>query len=438
MLHKIVFALTVIIVLYSEVGRGDQGMSVVAPEEILAEDSHTIGREKFPVANQSGTTPGQNVQYLLTRQGFVWEGIIEPGDKTLYVRLPDQRGGVTISRLDVLCIATCKEELFEYRKSQINQADASEIIKLADWGVRHQLTLPAIAMIQAAAETAEPSVRDMLNKKAAQLQFIEKIRLDSLKHKKALVPANQSQEKERHVEQLRKIEQWGRKIPLSVQDRFLKKIQPVLFRHCSSEDCHRESNQELDFVLYQSVMKSSKRVNSLKNLRSVLARIDLASPQTSRILNHPPVKDRHGKTCYPFGNTHDSLKDYETFVAWISGLAGYLSPEEVRSAAEDLSLPSLPQGIAGETVPASEPTKNDGNEQIPVNPMATVPPSTPQASPVIQTSTGLTADGEKFLNSQRQAQDEQKRRLGAPVVTGPKDAFDPILFNRRYHPEKFK
>ncbi|MDD3585667.1 MAG: hypothetical protein PHQ75_00675 [Thermoguttaceae bacterium] len=449
MLYKAFLLVLLALLLTSKAQASDQGISVVAPEEILAEESGSGGQR--PLATKSEATEPASagkVQYLLTRQGFVWEGVIEQGDKTLYVKLPDQSGGVTISRLDVLCIAGSKEELFEYRRVQVNQADIGEVIKLADWGVRHQLTLPAIALLQSIAQTADASVRDMLNKKISQLQYIEKIRLDSLKHKPIPARPEQSGEESRRSEQLRQTEQWGRTIPLAVQDRFLKKIQPVLFRHCSSEGCHRESSKELDFVLYQSVIRSSKRVNGLKNLRSVLVRVNLASPQASRILNHPPITDRHGKPCYPFGNAPDSLKDYETFVDWIGGLSGLLSPSDIRAAGEERPLTAPSQGPSTGTPPNMQNVPDTGNVATPVLPVTGVPAASApaaeapvtveQTQSMIQPATGLTADGQKFLDSQRQAQEEHKRRMGAPTIADPKDAFDPILFNRRYHPEKFK
>ncbi|MDO5579960.1 MAG: hypothetical protein Q4G69_02395 [Planctomycetia bacterium] len=398
-----------------------------------------------------------SIQYVLTRQGIIQEGIVQDRDQSVYIQFGKGKGGFTISKLDILFIGKTKEELLEYRRARIRPSDTAEILKLADWGIRNQLLLPALQMLKFSRESTEDlSSREILDKKIQQMEMIEKIRVDSLKKQKNPVRDPKIAEKEKERIDW---EKWSKTIPLSVQEQFLRKVQPVLLRRCGSSGCHSEADEQ-NFIIRQTGNGSPARQNSLKNLAAVLEKTDLNQPSASSILSHSKIVNQKGIRVYPFGSDSNSLKDYEAFVKWISELEGKM--KKASPSPFQIQKGSVPAG------PAVNTQIDSSSNPLPVAPNSALKNATPKAGsklnpvpdPKVPVKPGLLpkAGGEekepddqkkgasKFqfqgpsVANEKASQkgdpnstEEVYRRVGLLPTDIPKDIYDPILFNKKYH-----
>lgn len=362
------------------------------------------------------------IQYVLTRQGIIQEGIIHDRDQSIYIQFANGKGGFTISKLDILFIGQTKEDLLEYRRARIRPSDTAELLKLTDWAVRNQLFTPAFQMLKHTLEsTTDYSSREILEKKIRQMEMIEKIRTDSLKKRTEIAPDPKRIEEERERIEW---EKWSKSIPMTIQEQFIRKVQPVLLRRCGSSGCHSEADGR-SLIIYQTGNGSPVRQNSLKNLAAILEGVDLDQTSSSAILSHSKIVNDKGIRVYPFGSDSNSLKDYENFVKWINDLQGKMkkmgpSPlQKIKDPKKSGSKSDLPQDPIPEAQ-KKEQEKSDSTHKAGLSHFHFQGPATVnRKAPPVKGDPNST--------------EEVYKRVGLLPTDIPKDIYDPILFNKKYH-----
>ncbi len=364
----------------------------------------------FPLlAAQSPSDDG--TRYFLTRLGLIQEGIPEDRGETVFLRLPGG-GGLTISKLDILFVGLTRSELFEYQRRLLPEGDTSALLKLADWAGRNRLATEAIAYLKETAQTtADSASRATILQHIAKMEYVERIKNEA---------ARQMSESEKNLSAISlpgaatmvdperaRLSEFSKGIPYTVEEKFIRRVEPILLRRCGGSDCHQEETGAT-FTLAHPETASSFRTAHLRNLESVLDFVSCARPETSPILNHPKILGNNGEQVWPFGADEKSLKDYETFVEWITSLNGKL--------ANYIPDPNRPRPAGRERiVKPMEPERETTNE-IPL--MANIPIDSTK----------------EYKRVDPNDNDEALRRAGYHPKTVLRDEFDPAPFNQKYHP----
>lgn len=369
-------------------------------------DDGTTAEQETPDANR----------FVLTRLGIVQEGIPEDRGETIFLRLPNSTGGLTISKLDILFIGRTRPELFEFQRRQLPEGDVGSLLKLADWALRNQLAPEAIALLKRTAEkTVDPSARAALLERLAKMEYVERIKSEALRRMSpsgdSSDSANGSAAETLDPEQTRLLA-FAKEIPFTVEERFTRKIEPILLRRCAAADCHLSGSHDTVFPLVEPSSEKSLRFGHLRNLETVLGAVSFHRPETSPILNHPSVTDENGERIWPFGEDSASLKDYEQFVEWVTSLGPKMKnyiPDPARQIKARHQV---------------EPTQNSADSG---------PESAPDAVLAANIPLAETREHEK-PNPNDDA--EALKRAGYLPTETLRDEFDPTPFNRKYHPQR--
>lgn len=409
------------------------------------------------------------VQYVLTRQGIIREGIVFDRDNSVYVQMINQKGGFTISKLDILHIGISREDLFVCRLAQIPPSDIGEQLKLADWAVRNQLIPSAVRMLQELLPTVTPNMKAIIEKKIRELETVERIRLQSLNTR----ANNASEFSSSDPFEKEKIcwDKWARTFPVSVQDQFFRSVQPLLLKRCGTEGCHHESDHRV-LTFYHCKKDLPVRVAGLKNLATVFKKINFLEPVKSSILTHPNIQDEKGVRIYPFGSDNNSLHDYKAFFKWIESTSGKMqsaepSPDDQTEKASKISGQNSGQSGNSDKIDNGSPNMKDpmkdkdqtassGDLPLRDSPALSNVPSDTDSLKNSSADSAQTrsqnenlsgaanqfviqkADKNKKISKTSESSDSPesgKKRVANPVVI-PKDVYDPVQFNSRYHPEK--
>lgn len=361
--------------------------------------------------------------FVLTRQGVIQEGNIVDGEQSIYLQFPGGKGGITISRIDLLFIAKSREEIFDYRLSQIHPNDYGELLRLADWAVRNQLIQQAITMLgTSAAQVTDLNARETMLQKREQLLFVEKIRDEALRKKEEPLDEQALLLQQQHNLIAGELESWGKGVPLSVQEKFIRKVQPILLKRCGTKECHGNEGESGAFVIDRGT-GYTRRSSTLVNLKTIMEWVNFANPSNSPILTHPPMVDHQGNARYPFGNDSSSYKDYEAFTTWVYSLSSLAGSETAKKS-------NFSQSTFRENLPVSTHNNTNNNNEENFRPRQL----SPSPVPMSETLAGSQADG---IIGPVTGNINPGRFAGTPPIPVPKDVYDPVLFNSRYHPERW-
>lgn len=153
---------------------GDGAEPVSSPES-------AVGADGSDAAGVGAPSP-ESTRFVLTRMGIIQEGIPEDRGETIFLRLPNSGGGLTVSKLDILFIGKTRTELFEFQKRQLPAGDVGSLLKLADWAGRNQLAGEAIRTLKETAEaTADPTGRSALLERLAKMEYVERIKSEAVR-----------------------------------------------------------------------------------------------------------------------------------------------------------------------------------------------------------------------------------------------------------------
>lgn len=390
----------------------------------------------LPAANllfseEPGTPSGD--QFFLTSQEKLYEGVPEDRGDSWLIKPPGQSGGLLISKLDILFIGDTRESVFEFRKSRLPAGNYAAVSKLAEWGTRNQLSEQALRLLEETAAEADPETQTVLRRQIERIGYVERLKKEA-EDRLSETESGQNARPAKDPEHAR-LEEFGRQVPLSVQDAYARKIQPLLLRRCAAAGCHDTETPENGFTLAKPQRRTA-RYENLANLEEVLRRVDLTVPASSRILNHPEIIDQYGQQVYPFGSDTNSLKDYKLFSEWVLSL-GKKMTRPIRFTEPTAGMYAVPAESKKETLHGEAPGSPEAQPAGFESRYARTPQPAPVGAP---RPLDLTEPPGEAAPSAA----PKYRRLPAPaefpslsVIEEPtiRDEFDPEPFNSKYHPE---
>ena len=354
------------------------------------------------------------VRYFLTVQEKLYEGIPEDRGDSWLIKLPGQTGGLLVSKLDIAFIGESRNEVFDFRKEKLPPGNFAMAAKLAEWGTQNQLTDRSLDLLKEKIAEADPETHVVLQRQIDRIEYIENLKKNA--QNRLNDPSSLHVQHRVKSPEMQRLEEFSRHVPISVQDSYARKIQPLLLSRCALADCHQAGtpNRTLSFV--KPDKRTARQVNLL-NLEQVLCRVDLTVTDQSRILNHPEIIDQYGQQVYPFGNDANTLKDYKIFTEWIASLKKKVKP--------------FPFGM--------EPEQSVSPKKLSeLCPSSTVSPSVYASHPIDLTDSSSDASD----NIDTSLSQHPKKLPNPPIVPIPnldetviRDEFDPEPFNRKYHPD---
>lgn len=426
-----------------------QSLTEEANRNLMIEPTQSLETSSFssplqdsslsPLQKESETTPNPPlIQYILTQQGVILSGTVIDKENSIYLQLPEGKGGFTISKPDIQFIGQTRQEVFDYRRLNIHPRDWKEFLKLADWAGRNELESPAQIMLKELLPNVnDQSVIEIFQQKIIQLQAIEQIKRKAIQREKELKIVN-SNNPNAELTEKQLLDLWSKSIPQNVHERYLRRIQPILYRRCLK--CHSDSNVPEYQLQNQPGGLVSREIN-LKNMRETFAWINFSEPAKSPILFHSPVSELEEQNLSVFGRDRNSLKDYENFVEWVNDVPKRMpryTPDPLRQKKTD-------------SLSNSDHYYNQNNPNLTNNPEnqnsalfssdLTQNTDSPQTHSSNQNETKIIQLGQtnemfgvhyEDINSPELV---LKRGNFIPEAA-PKDDYDPLLFNQRYHPEK--
>lgn len=333
---------------------------------------------------------------VLLQNGSLLEGAVQ--------RLPDevvlkQPGGVIRLRAsEVAQVATDAVSVYEWlRKTRIGPRGSSEEhLALAGWAIDNRLW-PQAARELLDARQANPSSRRLA---VLELRFDELTRArpgpPEPRRDSAVVVASYEAPVEAPIKDpVESPEAALPRMPEGTVEFFTRRIQPMLRHGCAAAGCHRGGEADR-FPLDPSWLRGHADSRSTdRNLRATLAEIDMGSPANSRLLQ-AAAGPHHGATPVSGPRREEVLAKLS---AWVHAVASLnpvdLPPPPASSGAEMIA----PVQVASHEEPLAEPQGSFRRD-------TRVAQATFQPAPLV--------------------------RGGQVRHVGPRDEFDPAIFNERF------
>ena len=288
------------------------------------------------------------------------------------------------------------------------------VAKLAEWGTQNQLADRSLDLLKEKIAEADSETRVVLQRQIDRIEYIENLKKNA--QNRLNDPSSLHAQYRVKSPEMQHLEEFSRHVPISVQDSYARKIQPLLLSRCALADCHGADTPDRTFLLVKPDKRTARQVNLL-NLEQVLCRVDLTKTDQSRILNHPEVIDQYGQQVYPFGNDANTLKDYKIFTEWIASLKKKVKPFPFGMKPEQSVLPKKLSELC---------------------PSPTVSPGVYASRPIDLTdsSSGISDSNDTSLPRYQKLPPGSSiapiSNLDEMVI---RDEFDPEPFNRKYHPD---
>ncbi|MDR2644283.1 MAG: hypothetical protein LBC74_15995 [Planctomycetaceae bacterium] len=463
----IFFMVTVVIpvYLYAQDPMKRQVSDVVTPNNLSS--SIPIGNNSFN-NGINNCNDNSGTKYYLLKTNYIIEGNAKFDGKTYDIKT--NYGSVRIPLQNIAFIGQSREEIYRYKKTQLNPLGRTDLLKFAEWCVANSLLQEAILEYENALQVAGDNVTTdiirqriiTLKKNIAEINNVDQVASNTVNNFSkgeidgSFITDSDIKYGNNHI-----------KAAKNLADNFKRHVQPILMKNCVHADCHGISKgNPQKFILTHNVPTESGTVNSLQNnLNACLLYIDLESPMRSSLLNFFIVP--HAKYTPPFNVESD---EYNKVVAWVQLAAKNLPLIKVSDLAK---LFSDPQPILTSEVITSEYIASDPNKTVPsvkfemVNPKVTtnlpasfqevvdlqnqannnrmysnnnvtknhsaIPRSTqPTTSPANQTSFPMPA---KINNDVTVSTTSNENIFNlVNIDENDIDRTDPMIFNKMYHP----
>lgn len=387
---------------------------------------------KQPVAE-----PNRKAQLLVTTSGRAIEGDVVPsGDGVMLYR---SGGGVFLHKNQIRCIASDFKDAYFKQRDSMRLPSADDHCDLAKWCITYHQYNFAREELRRALKKApgHAGARQML------LQ-IEEV-LDRPKETPAATYAARQDKTSVDAESLGGLSRETAAV-------FTTKIQPLLKHKCGNASCHGPNTDQQFRLQAPGPVNQGHRVFSERNLSAILKEIDLLDPEQSRLL----VKGRqaHGGTNgSPFSGP-GGQGQWERLVAWVGMVAaekgGPSRNARSRLAREDLVQAELAnkqahlfeepieESAAGETGKQSNMGRRPAADSVS---SATLDAASSELTGEEESDrlAALLAQFPDGRSQQRSIEEEEaekpisEQELQQVYEESRPDAFDPDIFNRRYH-----
>jgi hypothetical protein len=353
----------------------------------------TDDRQDIPTDGVLVLYGGQVLQGRIAREGDFYRVVLPNAE----IRV---RGG------EVAYECASLDDAYRRRRADIRMDSADEHVELAGWCLRNGL------LGAAAAELADAMAGDPTNPMIPHLER----QLEAARRPSG-PPTSLPQVKRTRVASVKELEEMVRRMPRGSVETFTVAIQPVLLNSCTTGGCHGPRSADGFHLLRGSAGRPTSRRATQRNLQAVLGLIDRQRPEASPLLVE--ALRAHGTAAQPALTEKDAAK-YRQIVQWIYSVAQSDQPD--RRTPQTIG-PGSP-ATAGPTVAAT--VSDAAGVRSPWQGIAPGP------------STGTAAKSPWPEPPPAEGSDEKpappKVKRGTelePFV--PVDAFDPEIFNRRYH-----
>lgn len=318
-------------------------------------------------------------EIVLLQNGSVLEGRVEQLPDEVILKQPG--GMIRLRSAEVAHVGPSLVAVYDWlRQSRIGRRGSSEKhLALADWAIDNQL------WPQAARELLDARP---YNPGSGRLALLER-RFDELTRptpppaERRFDPRVVATSHEAPVDSAEALsEEPLPTIPDSSIEFFTRRVQPLLRNGCTTAGCHRGGEGD-PFLLDESWLRGHADARSTtRNLRTALAEIDLGSPEQSRLLAIA-AGPHHGVTPIRGPRREELLKKLSDWV------------HEIAAANATQLPPPSDESVDPAVMPAQEPSLDPA-----------VTPAVYQPAPLV--------------------------RGGQTRPLGPRDEFDPAIFNERF------
>jgi hypothetical protein len=335
-----------------------------------------------PLAPESGL--------LVLRNGQVIHGAVtRAGD--LYVVTQGNDVEIRLPATDVEAFCGSIDEAFEFKQRHLAGSGVKPHLDLAEWCLRQNLHSRCAQELVAAMRIAPSDPR--LLQLERRLQFAVETPVppgETLHSTSATVSAEQ-------------LEETLRKLPKGSVEKFSANIQPILLNRCAANQCHGPNAQSEFRLLRPPAGQVTSRRFTQRNLFATLKYLDQSDPEASLLVTMP--QKRHGTALTAIFDKQ-SQNQLAELVAWTR-----------------LTL-HTPRPSPPATISHTESTLS----QASVTRTAVASPSPPTAA-AEGTAVG---PGVQVMRPQLDQPSGEQLPPAAPRFV-PCDAYDPEIFNRRYH-----
>ena len=198
-----------------------------------------------------------------------------------------------------------------------------------------------------------------------------------------------------------------------VAQSFTRHVQPLLMNKCANFGCHGGSGPST-FQL-TSAHRGSSPMIAERNLAAVLRQVDFSTPSSSPLL--AAVEGTHGNLSTPILRGRSGSQQIEVLRNWVKAAANDIAPD----ANKDKSSPHAPREeppVVSRPAGSGEPILSRARQG---------PGSTSTARSGFGTESA-TPHGRLLTSA-----DTDDSFMAEAVRSNARDAFDPSVFNRRFH-----
>ncbi|MBI3411739.1 MAG: hypothetical protein HY040_25695 [Planctomycetes bacterium] len=302
-----------------------------------------------------------------------------------------------------ICICADHHEAFAQMKSRANLGDADERFRLAKWCMTNNLREQALDEARYALE---------MRPEHAQTKNLIAILERGLKPKmSAPIPTAAPKAPSRPIVQAPQIDVNAETLSL-----FTQKIQPILMNTCAN--CHTDGRGG-QFQLYRAG-DAGHRAATQRNLAAVLAQLHMQKPALSPLLIK--AVSAHGNTQNAPIQSQQGIP-YRSLCEWIDRTLA--TNPHLRERANSAMTASLPESPSTFKTSPTDPLAAVVSRPVARAEVAAAKSKAPNALPKQSGATPLDPSPEP--TAIRPASAEQ---------AGPRDPFDPEIFNRQAQPKK--
>jgi hypothetical protein len=342
----------------------------------------------------TGPTPG----ILALRNGQVISGkVLRDGDR--YVVTLGESAIVRIPVTSVEFYGDNLRQVYRLKKASLVADDIGEQLRLVQWCIRHGLLVEAERLMeQTVPQRNLPQWSDLQRRLTMA--------------KRPTVATSTRQAKPSAAAPQPDPEQILEHISRHTLQEFTSFVQPLLLNRCSTTTCHGAHSKNVLKLIKPSRGRAIPTRYTQRNLYNTWQTLDTQKPDQSPLLNITTAP--HGGTAALF--TQREWGQYQRLVNWVRRATSNTPrpmPRGIKQPATVLAQPS----------PAARTTATDSAT-------ATQEAALQQAAKVEAT---LKAPG--LPVSQKEQLPSAKAPKALPGITDP---FDPALFNRRFHPDRFR
>jgi hypothetical protein len=340
----------------------------------------------------SSLTPQEG--FLILRNGQVLGGQITcVGD--FYIVTFGQQGEARLPASKVeMCCATLEDAYFR-KLDAIRDGDVNAHLDLAEWCLRHHVIARAADQLLRAFALDPANPRFGPLERRLFLATREPVppvatRPPQIQTSRPTGPSNR------------------RELPPGTVEFFTEKVQPLLLNRCATNACHGVRTERA-FQLTRPLRGQSvpHRITQ-RNLDAALSMVDYEKPMESRLLTAP--QSPHGGLAEPIFGAR-STEEHAALTEWVRRLT--------RRSDE----PTAPSTVEA-TARRGEELSFTGNSGSGSWEAAGAPPPGPTSGGPLSASAGIRVPVPVAPNRPS----EESR----PQPPGPRDPFDPEIFNRRY------